>query len=446
MHYLYSRFSLREPMRFVDVWARPLVTALYALPAAWGGRIAVRCLSMIVAIACGLVAMQLARQQRLRWPALALVFTLGQPMLFLHSFDEMTELPFALMLGLAFIAVQSRRTLIGAILISLLPLARPEGFGFVALTAAAFLIMRRWRPLLLLPIPLIAWDLTGWLLSHRKGPLWRWLADAWPYAGHSLYGSGNLLAFLGQLPVIVSPLVLPATIIGIAIAIRSAAGHGNSPQADSQLPPHARRWTLLAALLPLFILLVHTLLYWTGTLASYGEVRYLLVVAPFWGVLSAAGWEWLFKNGTSSNALRWAGIAVVLPPLIANLVYPVVPVRLSDDWKAASEIAGWTRRYSVTTADMHPLIMVAHPGIFYFLDISPGDKNNVYPWDRAHLASAPPGTLLIWDPIYSAQNASAERAITQEELVGPKWVKLNDGKEFHAREWRILVATSISDR
>ncbi len=40
---------------------------------------------------------------------LALIFTLGQPLLFLHSFSELTELPFALVVGLAFLSYQRRR-------------------------------------------------------------------------------------------------------------------------------------------------------------------------------------------------------------------------------------------------------------------------------------------------------------------------------------------------
>ena len=42
---------------------------------------------------------KLAAGQGNRLPALALIFTLGQPLLFLHSFSELTELPFALVIS-----------------------------------------------------------------------------------------------------------------------------------------------------------------------------------------------------------------------------------------------------------------------------------------------------------------------------------------------------------
>ena len=464
IHYLYSRFAFSEPTRFVDVWARPLVTALYALPAALGGRLAVRILAMLVAVGCALVAMSIARQQNDSTtllpspgtpgegkgggsstgppanplpspppvyrgrengldnpaqnhllPVLALIFTLGQPMLFLHSFGEMTELPFALVLGLAFLAYQRQRIVLAAALVALTPLARPEGFGFIVLMAGAVVASRRWCALLLLPLPLVAWDIVGWLISPHVGPWWRWLIDAWPYAGQSLYGSGNALALLGQLPAIVSPMVLPATIIGTALYLRSK---------DKQL--HARLCGILIAWIPLFIFTVHTFLYWTGRLASFGEVRYLLVAAPFWGVLSARGWEWFFARFALPRPLLWSAIAVLAPPIAANAMRPVVPIPLSPEWVVARDIAAWCNSPEIRHG--HPRLMAAHPGIFYFLDISPCDRRRIEPWTPASLQSAPAGTLLLWDPIYPSQNASADHAITHDQIVAAGWQELRQEK------------------
>src|SRR5690349_6535353 len=46
-HYQYARFALGEPHYLVNVWGRPFVTALYAVPAVLGGRIGVRVTSLI---------------------------------------------------------------------------------------------------------------------------------------------------------------------------------------------------------------------------------------------------------------------------------------------------------------------------------------------------------------------------------------------------------------
>src|SRR5438105_1417514 len=92
-HYLYARFAVGELHYLVNVWGRPLVTALYAIPAALFGRLGVRVTSLLVALSIALIAYRIARLQQFRWPALAFIFTLGQPLVFLHSFTELTELP-----------------------------------------------------------------------------------------------------------------------------------------------------------------------------------------------------------------------------------------------------------------------------------------------------------------------------------------------------------------
>src|SRR3954462_12502187 len=47
-HYLYARFALAEPHYLVNIWGRPVCTALYALPALLAGRFGVRCCSLLL--------------------------------------------------------------------------------------------------------------------------------------------------------------------------------------------------------------------------------------------------------------------------------------------------------------------------------------------------------------------------------------------------------------
>src|SRR5205085_9632724 len=89
----------------------------------------------------------------------------AQPVFFLHSFSELTEIPFALVLMLGFLAYQRRQWLAMAVLISLLPLGRPEGFGFILMAAVALLAHRRARYLIVLPLPFLAWNFFGYLLT-----------------------------------------------------------------------------------------------------------------------------------------------------------------------------------------------------------------------------------------------------------------------------------------
>jgi hypothetical protein len=412
-HFQYARYAFHRPTYFVDVWGRPFTTALYAVPAALGGRTGVRLASLLLAVACALVARAIARGQGVRRPALALVFTLAQPLVFLNSFAEMTELPFALLAGAAFWAYQSRRWTLSALLVSIAPLARPEGFGLLLLAAVGLGWQRKFRAVLLLPLSLLVWDVTGWLLYGRRGPWWLWLVDNWPYSRDSVYPAGSVFQFVAMLPVVVGPFILPAVLIGAWLSLNRFRAEGSEP--------HPRRCALLTAAVPLGVLLVHSLLYRLGKMASYGEPRYLLVAAPFWAVLAARGWEWAFDRLAWRNSVAWAGVAALLPAVV-NCFYPILPLRPPDHWRVARAFAD--RLLQEQSLRDYPRVLAAHPAVFYYLDVDPQDERRTAEWHKSSVAGPRPGTVLVWDPIYSARNADEQRVVTLEEVRGAGWIPM----------------------
>ena len=94
-HYMFARHAIDEPNYLIDIWGRPLCTGMYVLPAAIGGVLGVRAMSLLLAIATGLVTYRIARRQNYRLAAMAPILLFAQPLFFLHSFSELTEIPFA---------------------------------------------------------------------------------------------------------------------------------------------------------------------------------------------------------------------------------------------------------------------------------------------------------------------------------------------------------------
>jgi len=421
MHYLLARHALAEPFYFVDVWGRPFCTGLFAIPATLGGVLGVRLTSLAAAIGCGLVAFRLAAGQGYRWPALALIFTLGQPLLFLHSFSELTELPFALLAGLAMLAYQARRWAAMALLATLLPLARPEGLAFVVLAAVALIAHRRWLWLVLLPTGLIAWSIAGHILvGPADAPWWRWLIQHWPWGLQSEYGHGSPLHFILRLPVLVGPFALPAMWIGM--------GRNLWPIHETMAWRDARaRMNWVIAALPLAVLVGHSVLYALGKFSSSGELRYLLIVAPLWGLLAARGWEWIFTRMNWSRPLSWAALAVVAPGLV-NYAWRILPLEPTTSWLEAQRIAQWYRANPIH--DRYPRILTNHPGIFYYLDVSPADRRFVEPWEGTAVDHPPAGVLLLWDPQFSAVNADPDLCVPLRRVIAAGWI--NDWKA----EWQ----------
>ncbi len=429
-HYIYARAAFSEPYYLVNVWGRPFATALYALPAHFGARLAVRVTSLIVALIIAVIAQSIARRQGWRWPVLALIFTLAQPLVFLHSFSELTELPFALLMALGFWAYQRRQFWLMAVVVGMTPLSRPEGFAFVALAFVALLTHRRWFATILLVLPVIAWDYTGWRMYGEPGPhWWHWLAANWPYEKHSLYTPGSLFYFVKMLPAVVSPFIFPATIVGLLVCICSfgfSSLFGRSTYnslSGNFFTNHRRRCDVLIAGLPLCVLAGHSILYWRGAMSSNGEVRYMLVVAPFWALLSARGWGWVFGAFDWRKPLRYAAIAAALPVGV-NRLYTVLPVVTMPDWHEARQIADWyqARPHS---AD-YPYLASSHPALLYWLDMSPTDPRRIE-WRKDIIDSnpPPPGTILIWDRIGALFNSDSSRTISLDELYAAGWKPLD---------------------
>lgn len=446
-HYQYARFALGETHYLVNVWGRPFVTGLYAVPATLAGRIGVRATSLLCALVIALLASRIARDQNYRWPALAFIFVLAQPLVFLHSFSELTELPFALLLTIAFYAYTRKKWLVMAIFVALLPTARPEGFGFILLAAFGLVIHRRWWWIAILPIPILLWTYAGWRIYGR--PVYEtslpsslhwllWLKHEWPYAEKSAYASGYLLHFVWLLPAVVSPLLTPFVLIGMERSV--------SPLRKSwitkSLPDHQVVVQALVAAIPLMILAGHSLLYWLGRMASNGELRYMLIVAPFWSLLAAKGWEWTFDRLHWRHPLVFAGVAALLP-IGLNFHYHTIPFTLTHDAQKARDVANWFRDSGI--AIDYPRLMASNPEVPYFLGVSLTDRGTMREWRKETVAKAPPGTLLVWDPVYGLSNSDTNRIITLEELKSAGWVERADlAAEFnqyaYSPEWRIFFS------
>src|ERR1041384_5751607 len=161
-HFLMARFAFREPHYLINVWGRPFCTAIYAFGASIGDRqtglTAARFTSLLMALTIATATYRIAVNQGYRRPVLAFLFVLAQPLFFLHSFSVLTEIPFAFLIVLAFWTYQKQEFLAMTVLAGLLPLSRPEGFGFLLLAAFALVVHRRWVWLLLLPTPLLLWN------------------------------------------------------------------------------------------------------------------------------------------------------------------------------------------------------------------------------------------------------------------------------------------------
>ncbi len=402
LHYLFARWAWKHPEILVGVWARPLYTTLYAIPALAGYQ-ATRGFTVLICLVIAWQTCQIARDLEIPRPALAIPLVWLQPSFFLFAADNMTEPVFALVYVIALRLHLRGRVVAGMIVASLTILARPEGF-FLGLLWAVWVWQERlpggwiprkraeWRRLssiLWLGTGALIWWLAAWALTGD--PLFilhNWPRD-WPLTG-TIYGAAGLLAYPARLPEIVGPFLLVPFAWGLISLLRQRA-----------LP------TLTSSFLLLFGL--HTILRAFGLLGSAGYPRYLITISPAIALLTLVGWNRLGAviGQALSRPVRVACAGLVLATSASlNAVY-VDGAEWSRDAYALEEIHRWVKAREQQTPLPITRLLWNEPYVAILFDRDPWENVN---WTRDAtrdgdtLRQLPVGTLVVWD-----------------RLIGPKW-------------------------
>jgi hypothetical protein len=213
------------------------------------------------------------------------------------------------------------------------------------------------------------------------------------------------------------------------------------------LVTHVGRCELFAVGLPWGILVGHSLLWWMGKMASSGELRYLLVVAPLWGVIGAIGFERSLQavGALSDRHSRWAvarpvllaGLLAILPAL-ANAKFQVVPFKQHADYQLGYDVAHWYQADADLQA-RYPRVAASHPSVYLALDISPTDHDRSAVGGKELLAARPAGVLYVWDALFSTHNADAAMCVSEAELVHAGWQKARTFTRGE-RTWEVYLS------
>lgn len=428
-HYLYARFAFQCPAYFADVWARPMRMLVHAVPAYLFGLHGVRAASLVCVLITAWLVWRIADKLGWKWPAYAAFFLLIQPLLFLHSFSELTEVPFALLGALAFHQLLARRWWLFTLICGAMPASRPEGAGFVLLAIALLLVHRQWKWLPLVAVPILVWNTYGWyMFGADSGPWHRWLIDRFPYSAESLYAAGPIWRFLAVLPFVVSPIALPAILIGSAELSRRLRGFALR---DLEQQVH-----LLIVAIPWGILIVHSYLHWAGKMSSSGEPRYLLAAAPFWALLAARGWVGIVERLRLPRPALIVGLGACVP-IVADLTYPVVPIKLQPDAELCEKIANWYAKSDL--ARSHPLVYATHPLVYLYTDRQVQDVKGQL------IANPPHGAFFVFDSLYASYNSDPSRKISQPMFDAAGWTKIDTGFGLPDQVWQIYVSPQPAD-
>jgi hypothetical protein len=391
-HFLEARSVWGNPTFLVDVWARPLYTSFYALPALLGFTVA-RFFAVAIGVAIAWQTWCLARDLRLQSAWLVIPLLLGQPVFFELYPDLLTEPLFALVFAVGLrwhLRGWIRRGMLAA---SFLPLARPEGvflcllWGLWVVTAnekPAFSLkatangrmVRAFSSTMMLATGVFLWWLAATCITHD--PLF--ILHNWPATWHQgVYGRGTLFSYGER----------SGEFVGLSLVLPFLIGLCSKVRAGSWIP-------ITSSFLLLFLL--HTLFRAYGLFGEAGYPRYMVSVAPAIALLTLAGWNTIAKRTEKwpGGASRLLGASILVVSLLANFLYldsflsarDPIAIREMSDWLDAHPVA--FKRLVWSNARMCIVSGLT-------LEQSPSLSTSSHEATLALLRTRPSGTLVFWD-------------------------------------------------
>ena len=404
MHYLFAAHAPSHPENLLDLWAKPFFTLL-ATPFAQMGFAGIKAMQCLLSLLTAWMAYRYAALAGWRLAWLAPLFVLAAPGYFLAQFSGLTEPLFGCILMAGALLTRLYRYWAAALLLSLLPFVRMEGFFILAVYGLAFLRQRAWWPTLGLGAGLVVYSLVGAICLN--GDL-LWVFHHNPYQVEaSNYGTGSWTHYFQQYIFVAGVPLYGLTALGLLaqalhLPLPALAG------LRARLPAPAN-W-FWAVLLPFAVyFLLHVFFWATGIGHSLGMLRVMVAVVPLGGLLACYALQTLM--GLVPAAGRAYRLDLVLAGLVAAYVtaFPLLPnpaslhlprdLQPSGDQALVRDAADWLAAQD-SLAGQDRLMYGSHPCIGLYAGRDPFDTTA---FRRLYYLTqpVPSGSIMIWDSWFS---------------------------------------------
>ncbi|MFT5481183.1 MAG: hypothetical protein ACI9UJ_002294 [bacterium] len=414
-HYLISRFSWVHPKELLlDQWGKPLYNIL-ASPFAQFGMMGVVTFNILLLIGTAWLAYFIAQKLHFKFAWIAFILCLSSPIWFDNTITGLTEPLNAFLLMVVLYLFTTKRTFTAAIVAGFLPFARSEGYVIIAVIGFYLLfVVKEYRAFGLLLVGSIVMNFVGWMVEGNPF----WIYDTNPYIKYqiessikkeNICGNGILLHYAKALPYVLGKARMLLFAIGLALVslryIRRPKEHTN------QL-----LFYLCAGIFALYFV-VHSIIWYKGTMGSCGYARVMVVIEPLAAIIMAVTLEmvlqWLHKIFVGSR--KWL-IYVMTALLLGYIVYEPIkiyghkyPIDISDEQKLFVEVADW---YNVQKYDDRMKYFL-YPYFNILTDIDPKDTDHFIEIWSFDIRYAPKGSIVIWDGHFSPNEGNVPLEMLQ---------------------------------
>ena len=412
-HFLYSRFVLQALPLTVQTWHRPIPQWLFAIPAQLGHTFTMFFAAGLF-ICLLLITYRIAVLQGIKHAEWVIILVGLQPILFDLSYACMTEVPAAFMITLSYLYHLKGKHGWSLALASMVILCRTEMYIFAGLMFFIYAYKREWKILPLVLIGPFLWIGSTTLIS---GDIMTFFREWTHFANLGKFIPGvtvmhyikNLHTTFGFAQVI----LFIAGVIFIARAKRSS------------------EFGILYAAIAITIIF-HTIagadiFHWTG---SIGELRYIVVVGPFFGIISVYGFSEIIDKVKSSGG-RFVFSILVFSVVVFNCTLTTQP-RLWANYNKV--VINMTEELRTKYPDM--TVLSNNPIVAYLMDVSPAGGPHYALFNKTALKKHS-GCLIIWDP-FSSNSIFYQTEVTKEMLLQDTTIKVLEKYNYWSAEYLLL--------
>jgi hypothetical protein len=412
-HYLYSRFVIESLPITVQAWHRLLPQWLFAVPAQFGHTV-----TMFFALALFLILLfityRIAVLHGIRHAEWVVLLVGLQPVLFDLSYSCMTEMPAAFMIALSYLYHLKGKHGWSLALASMAILCRTEMYLFAGILFLAYVWKREWKILPLVLVGPLIWIGSSTIISGNVATFFtEWAAFA--KLGKFIPGV-SVMHYITNLD----------TIFGLTQALLFAAGAGFIAEKKK-----SSEFGIIYSAIALTIV-IHTLagaeiFHWT---ASIGELRYIAVVGPLFGIVSLYGFSEILDKIKPSFVQFFFSLIV-----FAAVVYQCTTETHPRRWANYENIV--IRLTKEIRTEYPDLTLLSNYAITaYVMDVPPAGGNH-FAQLTAKTVAQYPECIILWDPFFS-KSIFSQTKLTKESLLQDTTVHVIGRCTYWGAEYLVL--------
>lgn len=280
-HYLISRYTWKYPDLFLEQWGKPVFNILSS-PFSQFGIHGLVLFNIICTLSAGVFNWLTAIKLNFRFPIIAFIATVFLPILFGNTISGLTEPLNAALISLMIWAFASHKFAIAAILASVMPFSRTEGFAVLLIAGAYLIVEKQYKYLWYLLAGPIIFNFVGYAITGNVF----WIITDNPYVKFAQEGTlvvekGPLFHYIYNAKFIwgrvFSWFIAAGSLIVIYLFLKVYSLKQNKSFINL-------RFFLILGIFAAY-LVVHSILYFTGWFGSVGFIRVLAPVSPLAALL-----------------------------------------------------------------------------------------------------------------------------------------------------------------